>query len=269
MRPLRFSIFLAALLGMLSTAGYLWAPLVVPKARHLHLPQPTIRSSLPPLRIAVVQPPPAPPALHVPERVAGVGAVHLKQVGRGAPTPAAVSAPASQSEIAFKPPAKHAMVKPSVSHAPKASAPAAPSTQPVVHPAPASPPAVEKATPSPSPSAPSPSASTRATAPAAPIPPVLPATPPPAAAAAPTVDTQPASAPPAAPPAPEPAPAVVSPPIIPPPATPPPPATTPPPPPATTPPPVTTPPPAPEPPPAATKPGWGCGDQNHEHTGPP
>src|SRR5215813_12802350 len=95
MRPLRFSIFLAALLGMLSTAGYLWAPLVVPKPRHLHLPSPTIRSSLPPLRIAVVQPPPAPPALHVPVRVAGVVAVHVKQLGHQAPPPAPVSAPAT------------------------------------------------------------------------------------------------------------------------------------------------------------------------------
>src|SRR5437762_3269061 len=103
MRPLRFSIFLAAILGMLSTAGYLWAPLVVPKARHLHLPKPIVKASLPPLRIAVITPPP-PPAQFLPGRVAGRVVLHLPRVEHRHAAPAAPARVAAP-QVTFKRPA--------------------------------------------------------------------------------------------------------------------------------------------------------------------
>ena len=56
MRPLRFAVFLVLVAGLLSAAGYLWAPLVSPQVDALHLSAPPIASRViePPLRIRPV-----------------------------------------------------------------------------------------------------------------------------------------------------------------------------------------------------------------------
>jgi hypothetical protein len=295
MRPLRFALFLVLIAALLSAAGYLWAPLVSPKFETLHLAAPPIESRViePPLRIRPadllapsvrrllplhvagsvhvvarrLELTPAPPTVRI------IAAPHLP-----APTPAPVVA------VAQHPVAHHAAAQPVPAPkvagpkvaAPKASepqvvqpvAPAGHEVHPVLpKPAPTvgrpAPPAVVVPVPAPAP-APEP-------APQAPLPVTTTPNPPAdvaaqpatiaAAPAAPAVPAGPSATPPAA---------VTTP-------------TTSPPPPTTTtggPPPTTTP--GPTPPPGdgddddeddddhdSGRPGWGCGDRNHDHTGPP
>src|SRR5690242_8272145 len=54
MRALRFTVFLALVAGLLSAAGYLWAPLVAPEV-------PPIQLAAPPVKAAVVIPLRIPP----------------------------------------------------------------------------------------------------------------------------------------------------------------------------------------------------------------
>jgi hypothetical protein len=258
MRAFRFALFLALLAGLLSAAGYLWAPLVAPEVPRLHLASPSIRSRvIEPLRIAPLEAPLARAGHLVPSHVAGAFLVHrpavltphlpapiavtphtiaptLSPVVHRAPTPAAVKHQVAAPVVSLPVP-----VAPHVAHVP-----APPPVTP--HPAPAPPVVVVPATPS------------------TPLVPV-PATPA-VAIAVPEVQAQPvapqvqvvtnAPAAPAAPapitPSPTPAPPA-------PPSTIPPPST-----------PVPTPIPTPIPTPTddSGRPGWGCGDKNHVHGGP-
>ena len=276
MRPLRFAVFLVLIAGLLSAAGYLWAPLVSPQVEALHLSAPPIASRViePPLRIRPVDllapsvrellPLHAAGSLHVIAR-----RLDFTPVMPHVATHALVAAP-QQSAVSPPPPA------PVVHHQAPAKIPVAapklnaPAPAPLETPAPA--PAIE-AEPAPAPvvSHPAPPAVVVPT----PAPPPLPSLP---AVAAPPAVVTPVQAPPqaatiapatAAPTtapasAPTPAPASTPPPAAGP--TPPtPPAIVPPTPPTIVPPTPPTPPPVVDP---ASRPGWGCGDQNHDHTGP-
>src|SRR5437764_1305948 len=76
MRAFRFTVFLALSAGLLSAAGYLWAPLVSPKAAPLRLAAPLIRSQvITPFHVAPVDLRVAPVRL-VPLRI--VGTLHLQ-----------------------------------------------------------------------------------------------------------------------------------------------------------------------------------------------
>src|SRR5438477_9957865 len=77
MRAFRFTVFLALSAGLLSAAGYLWAPLVSPKAAPLRLAAPLIRSQvITPFHVAPVDFRVAPVRL-VPLRI--VGTLHLQR----------------------------------------------------------------------------------------------------------------------------------------------------------------------------------------------
>lgn len=261
MRALRFTLFCALCAGLLSAAGYLWAPLVSPNAGPIKFAPPLVRAAvITPFRIPPID-------LRVNElgRVLPhlVGGVHVVRV------------PVFVAAAPVAPPASRPAPTPVVEQPAPAPAPATgPAPAPVIS-KPAPPKVKLKPTPVPVP-VPAPSL------PHVSIPPVVIA-PAPKPTPAPAPIPQPTPAPAPVSPAPTPAPAaaggqaqVMEPPVTNAPAAPPstPPATAPTPPPASTPPPVTqtpppvtpTPPPAPEP---ESKPGWGCGDKNHAHTGPP
>jgi hypothetical protein len=251
MRAFRFSLFLASAAGALSAAAYLWTPLVSPQVPKLHLAAPSIRSSvlepplrIPPLSITIVR-------HNLPARVVGTALVRLPHVApRVAPQVVArrvvpvIPAPAPAPAVvhrAVAPPAPK-VTAPKVVELPVPAlhvAPATPEPAPVEKPATL--PEVE-VVPAAAP-APAPAPATVAPAVVNPAPPAEPAPQP--------VTNAPASPAPVTTPAATPAPAA--------------------PPPATVPPPVTpAPTPAPTPPPSEDKSrgGWGCGDKNHDHTGP-
>src|ERR1700730_14310047 len=97
MRPLRFTLFLAVLAGLLSAAGYLWAPLVGPSAPHLRFSTPALHWRVLPLRINAVSPPNRSELHSLPLRVDGSFLVHRRhpepnQVSLPVSTPTAVSA---------------------------------------------------------------------------------------------------------------------------------------------------------------------------------
>jgi hypothetical protein len=260
MRPLRFTLFLAVLTGLVAAAGYLWAPLVGARSPHLRLLAPALRWDVPPLKVTALAPP-TPLALHpLPVRVEGSYLLNrphptTHEVKLRVATPTAVRATAP-TEPPATPVAQRRDLRPSI--APAATAPPVLPTlpQPVVRPVTPTPgvpiplpvapqPVVPAAPPTPEPVPPTPQ-------------PVVPVTPPGTGSAPPVIQPVAPPAPPA-PPTPAPVPAPVS---------EPPPATTPTPPPTTTPTPAP-PPPAPAPAPEQSRPGWGKGDPNHCHTGPP
>jgi hypothetical protein len=261
MRPLRLMRFLAVTVGLLSGAAYLWAPLVGPTSSRLHFAAPTLQWSVLPLRITAASAANRSAPHRLPLRVEGSFLVSRRhpepnQVALHLPTPTPIAAAA---RVAVKRP-------PRVAHIPGSRPTIAPAATalPTV-PEPAVPePGVRPVTPTPSVPIPLPPALQPSTpalpgTPPVPVPgsptpqPAVPATPPAAANAPPPIQPVVPSTPPATGPVPTP---VSEPPPSP---TPTPITTTP----ITTPP---TPPPAPE---AQTRPGRGCGDRNHVHTGPP
>ena len=270
MRPLRFTLFLAVLAGLLSAAGYLWAPLVGPSAPQLRFSPPTLQWSVLPLRITAVSLPNRAELRSLPLRVGGSfllyrGQPEPNQVSLHLPTPTAVAAKLPVKQPAHAPVA-HIPADSQPSTTPAAAAtpavPAVPAVPgPVVPPAPA----VLPATPTP-----------RLPIPLAPIPlppalqPAAPATPPtPDPLSPPPQPALPATQPPPANPPPALQPVAPATPPVPSPAPTPTPVSEPPPPATSTQTPTT---PAPTPPPTPelqTRPGRGCGDHNHIHTGPP
>ena len=246
MRAFRFALFTALLAGLLSAAAYLWVPLVAPKAPQLRLAAPSIRSRVlePPFRIPPVSLELGLPGHLLPAHVAGAFVVrrpHVPVAPRPAPVVVATPTVTPQAPaVVHRTVAPRVVPKPSPPAAvllPVPTAPEAPPTPVVTHP---TPPPVVVPTPTPLPQpAPVPAA------------PVVVATPAPAEAA-----PQAAPIAPATPPAPTPTPA---------PSQTPPPSTVPPP---TAPGPTPTPVPTPPPVTPDTRPGWGCGDKNHDHTGP-
>jgi outer membrane biosynthesis protein TonB len=234
MRAFRFSLFLATMAGALSAAAYLWTPLVSPSTPQVHLAAPSLRSSVlePPLRIPPLAFIARPLRLLLPLHAAGTALVHLPHV---APQEVARRVvPVAPAPVPAAPVVVHHSVAPP---APKV-VPGPPTVTelpiPAVHVAPAAPAAARPAKP----------AKPKVVLPApkpAPAPAPLVAAP---AVATPTAPgSQPATNAPAAPPpaataAPTPEPAAV------------------------------TPPPTPTPSEDTSRPGWGCGDKNHDHAGP-
>src|SRR5262245_45038666 len=297
MRAFHLAVFGILAAGLASAAGYLWAPLVSPKFEALHLSAPPIESRLiePPLRIrpADLLAPTVRPLL--PLHVAGT--VHVvarrldvvpaprpvRVVAPQVPVPAPITAtPAPVVAVAHQPPPPatphHAAAPPTA--APKASLPPV-----VVKPPPPVEHEVQPVLPKPAPALGSPAPP----AVLAPVPTPAP-TPSPQPVPLPVTTTPDPPADASAQPATIAAPAAPAVPVTPPVATPPPATTATPPPATTTPAPVTQPPPptttTPTPTPAprdgdddedddsghhhdSARPGWGCGDQNHDHTGPP
>src|SRR5437763_14513309 len=199
MRAFRFALFTALLAGLLSAAGYLWAPLVAPEVPQLRLAAPSIRSRVlePPFRIPPVSLELGLPGHLLPAHVAGAFVVrrpHVPVAPRPAPVVVATPAVTPQGPaVVHRTVAPRVVPKPSPPAAvllPVPTAPEAPAAPVVTHPSP--PPVVVVPTPTPRPQ-PTP----------VPAAPVVGATPAPAEAAPPAAPIAPATTPaPTPPPAP-------------------------------------------------------------------
>src|SRR5438067_1045913 len=96
MRAFRFGLFTALLAGLLSAAGFLWAPLVAPEVPQLRLATPSIRSRVlePPFRIPPVSLQLGLPGHLLPAHVAGAFVVRRPPVPVAPrPTPVVVATP--------------------------------------------------------------------------------------------------------------------------------------------------------------------------------
>ena len=206
MRPLRLTLFLAVLGGLLSGVGYLWAPLIGPSTHYVRFSMPALHWSVLPLRITAAGPPNRSALQPLPLRVKGSFLLHPRhpkphQVSLHAATPIAVPAPPLKSPATA---AQEPDSRPSI--APAATIPP-PLPEPVVRPPTPTPgmpipvplaphPVAPAAPPTPEPASPTPQ-------PAAPIPPLAPP-PTPVSPPAPPPSLTTISPPPAPPPAPPP-----------------------------------------------------------------